>query len=104
MSKKVAFPVMSAMITGILYILALLLGSLTIFISGLYTGGSITLSTMQTINGVLFFIAAFLAGWALLSFAFHPGLDANQRLVAAIFTGLLLLLFFNAGTGFALTF
>jgi len=99
MSKKVAFPVMSAMITGILYIIALLLGTLTILISGLGLG---TTGTM--VNALLFFIAAFLAGWALLSFAFHPGLDANQRLVAAIFTGLLLMLFFNAGTGFALLF
>jgi hypothetical protein len=99
MSKKVAFPVMSAMITGILYIIALLLGSLTILVSGLGLG-----STGALVNALLFFIAAFLAGWALLSFAFHPGLDANQRLVAAIFTGLLLLVFFNAGTSFLLTF
>jgi len=104
MSKKVAFPVMSAMITGILYIVALLLGTLTILISGLVPGGQVTLATASLINGLLFFIAAFLAGWALLSFAFHPGLDANQRLVAAIFTGLLLLLFFNAGTQFLLSF
>ena len=100
MSKKVAFPVMSAMITGILYIVALLLGTLTILISGL----GLPAATTSLVNGLLFFIAAFLAGWALLSFAFHPGLDANQRLVAAIFTGLLLLLFFNAGTSFLLTF
>jgi len=102
MSKKVAFPVMSAMITGILYIVALLLGTLTILITGLVP--SLPLATAQLINGLLFFIAAFLAGWALLSYAFHPGLDANQRLIAAIFTGLLLLLFFNAGTSFLLTF
>jgi len=99
MSKKVAFPVMSAMITGILYIIALLLGTLTILISGLALG-----STGTLVNALLFFIAAFLAGWALLSFAFHPGLDDKQRLVAAIFTGLLLLLFFNAGTLFLLSF
>jgi len=99
MSKKVAFPVMSAMITGILYIVALLLGSLTILITGLALG-----STGTLINALLFFIAAFLAGWALLSFALHPALDANQRLVATIFTGLLLLVFFNAGVGFALGF
>jgi len=97
MSKKVAFPVMSAMITGILYIVALLLASLTILISGLVADSAM-------INALLFFIAAFLAGWALLSFAFHPALDANQRLVAAIFTGLLLLVFFNAGASFFLSF
>lgn len=99
MSKKVAFPVMSAMITGILYIIALLLASLTILISGLSLG-----STGTMINALFFFIAAFLAGWALLSFALHPALDANQRLVATIFTGLLLLVFFNAGAAFVLAF
>jgi hypothetical protein len=86
------------MITGILYIVALLLGSLTILITGVLGADG------AMINALFFFIAAFLAGWALLSFAFHPALDANQRLIAAIFTGLLLLVFFNAGASFFLSF
>jgi len=99
MSKKVGFPVMSANITGYLYILALVLGSLTLLVTGLGLG-----STGALVNALLFFIAAFFAGWAMLSFALHPALDSNQRLIATIFTAILLLVFFNAGVGFALTF
>lgn len=98
MSKKVAFPVMSATITGILYILALLLGSLAIFTSAVLTG-----STLVLVNGILFFIGAFLAGWALLSFALHPALDQNQRIIATVFLVLLLFVLFNAGVSMSLS-
>jgi hypothetical protein len=100
MSKKVGFPVMSASITGYLYILALVLGSLTLLISGL----GLDLSTTYLVNGLLYFIGAFFAGWAMLSFALHPALDSNQRLIATIFTAILLLVYFNAGVHFSLTF
>jgi len=101
MSKKVAFPVMSASITGILYIIALLLGALAIVVSGYTALGT----TIYLVNGVLFFLGAFFGGWALLSFALHPGLDNNQRFVAALFTALLLLVFFNhAGSTFLVSF
>jgi hypothetical protein len=99
MSKKVGFPVMSASITGYLYVLALILGSLTLLVTGLGLGATGTL-----VNALLFFIGAFFAGWAMLSYALHPGLDANQRLIATIFTAILLLVYFNAGVHFALTF
>jgi len=101
MSKKVAFPVMSASLTGILYILALLLGTLTLLVSAFTT---LPAATMALVNGLLFFLAAFFGGWALISFALHPALDNNQRFVAALFTVLLLLVFFNAGVGFTLAF
>lgn len=91
---------MSASITGYLYILALVLGSLTLLVTGL----SLDAATTALVNGLLFFIGAFFAGWAMLSFALHPALDSNQRLIATIFTAILLLVFFNAGVGFALTF
>ncbi len=100
MSKKVGFPVMSASITGYLYILALVLGSLTLLVTGL----QLDTATTALVNGVLFFIGAFFAGWAMLSYALHPALDANQRLIATIFTAILLLVYFNAGVHFALTF
>jgi hypothetical protein len=102
MSKKVGFPVMSASITGYLYVIALLLGSLTLLVTGL--GSSLGTSTMQLVNAFLFFIGAFFAGWAMLSYALHPALDSNQRLIATIFTALLLLVYFNAGVHFALVF
>jgi len=100
MSKKVGFPVMSASITGYLYILALVLGSLTLLVSGLGLG----LAETALVNALLFFIGAFFAGWAMLSFALHPALDSNQRLIATIFTAILLLVYFNAGVAFTLTF
>jgi len=99
MSKKVGFPVMSASITGYLFILALKLGSLTLLVSGLGLG-----STGWLLNALFFWIGAFFAGWAMLSFALHPALDANQRLIATIFTAILLLVFFNAGVAFGLQF
>ena len=99
MSKKVGFPVMSASITGYLYILALVLGTLTLLVTGLNLGTTGTL-----VNALLFFLGALFAGWAMLSFALHPALDSNQRLIATIFTAILLLVFFNAGVHFALTF
>ncbi len=91
---------MSASITGYLYILALVLGSLTLLVTGL----QLDTATTALVNGVLFFIGAFFAGWAMLSYALHPALDANQRLIATIFTAILLLVYFNAGVHFALTF
>jgi hypothetical protein len=99
MSKKVGFPVMSASITGYLYILALILGSLTLLVTGLGLG-----TTGALLNAFLFFIGALFAGWAMLSYALHPVLDSNQRLIATIFAAILLLVYFNAGVSFALTF
>jgi len=102
MSKKVGFPVMSASVTGYLYVVALALGALTLLITGLE--GSLGTATTATVNGFLFFLGAFFAGWAMLSYALHPALDSNQRLIATIFTALLLLVYFNAGVHFTLTF
>nr|MDO8100785.1 hypothetical protein [Candidatus Njordarchaeota archaeon] len=99
MSKKIGFPVLSLTITGVLYILALLLGALPILVTGLGLG-----ATGLLVNALLFFIAAFLAGLALISYALHPELDETQRLFYLIFLFLLLLMFFNAGVSFSLTF
>jgi len=100
MSKKIGFPVLSATITGVLFIVALLLGTLTIFISGLGLAGA----DAALINGLLFFIGAFLAAIALLSYTLHPDLEDNQRYVVAIFLVLLILVLFNAGVSFAVQF
>jgi len=102
MSKKVGFPVMSASVTGYLYILALVLGSLTLLVTGLEA--NLGASTTGLVDALLFFIGAFFAGWAMLSYALHPALDSNQRLIATIFTAILLLVYFNAGVHFMLTF
>jgi len=102
MSKKVQFPVLSATITGVLFIVSLLLGTLTIFISGL--GSSLSGTEISEINGLLFFIGALLAAIALMSYMLHPDLEDNQRYAVAIFLVLLLLVLFNAGVGFKLSF
>jgi len=101
MSKKIGFPVLSATITGVLFVLALLLGTLTIFISGITSLGA---TTIAEINGFLFFIGALLAAIALISYTLHPDLDDNQRYAVAIFLVVLLLVLFNAGVSFALQF
>jgi len=103
MSKKVAFPVLSAMITGVLFIIALILGSLTIFITGL-TPAYLDATTSAMVNGLLFFIGAFIAALALISYALHPDLEESQRFVFAVFLVLLILVLFNAGVGFGVTF
>jgi len=91
------------MITGILYIVALILGSLTIFITALYPA-YLDLSTLQLVNGLLFFIGALCAAIALLSYTLHPDLDEGQRLIFAIFLVLLILVLFNAGVSFSVNF
>jgi len=100
MSKKIGFPVLSATITGVLFILALLLGTLTIFVTGLGLGGAMT----AMINGLLFFIGAFLAALALISYTLHPDLEDNQRYAVAIFLVIFILVLFNAGVSFAVMF
>jgi len=102
MSKKVGFPVMSASITGYLYILALVLGSLALLVNGL--AASLGTSTTALVLALLFFLAAFFDGWAMLSFALHPALDSNQRLIATIFTVILLLVFFHAAVSIVFGF
>jgi len=104
MSKKVGFPVFSAMLTGILFVIALLLGSLTIFISGLEAGAYLDVDTATLVNGLLLFIGAFIAALALLSYALHPDLEESQRFVFAVFLVLLILVLFNATTTFSVTF
>jgi len=101
MSKKVQFPVLSATITGVLFIVALLLGTLTIFISGIT---SLSATTIAEINGLLFFIGALIAALALISYMLHPDLEDNQRYAVCIFLFLLILVLFNAGVAFKLQF
>lgn len=99
MSKKIGFPVLSLTITGVLFILSLLLGTLTIFISGLALG-----TEGAMINGLLFFIGAFLAALALISYTLHPDLEDNQRYAVAIFLVVFILVLFNAGVSLSVMF
>jgi len=95
MSKKVGFPVMSTMITGILFVLGLLLTTLGIVLKALL-GSSIIIP-------VVWFIGLLLFGWALLSFGLNPELEDYQRNVAFFFAVLLVTILFGVGVQFIVT-
>jgi hypothetical protein len=94
MSKEVGFPVMSFMISGVLFILGILLATLGILVSALLPGILVPL---------LYFIGLFLFGWGLLSFGLHPDIDENRRTIAFFFAVLLVTVLFGYGIGIALT-
>jgi len=86
MSKKVSFPVMSLMITGVLFILGLLMLTLRDFLYAyLLLAGP--LSTAVLVNGLFGFLGAFLLFWALTSICLHPDIDdSNVKAVFITFT------------------
>jgi len=106
MSKKTEFPVMSPMISGVLYTLAAFLILLRAFIYGfyaptiaLYTGGSdlakdaIALAAKAEFSlygGLLGFPAVFLIVWALTSLCLHPAVEPKTRLLFIATTLILL--------------
>jgi len=92
MSKKVAFPVMSQMISGVLYVVAVLLLTLRIFIGTL---SGMTLQTLLLLDGLVGFLGTFLIVWALISFILQPAIEEKTKLlfialtliiVASVFT------------------
>jgi hypothetical protein len=94
MSKEVGFPVMSFMISGVLFILGILLAALGILVAVLLPGIVVYL---------LFFIGLFLFGWGLLSFGLHPDIDENRRTIAFFFAVLLVTVLFGYGIKIVLT-
>jgi len=85
MSKKTGFPVMSPMITGVLYIVGILLILLRTLATVLITTDAATLSILE---GLLGFLAVFIILWALVSISLHPAIEANIKIlffVAALF-------------------
>jgi len=95
MSKQVAFPVMSMMITAILFILGILLAALSIL--------TVALSVDARISAFLVFIGVFLLGWALLSFSVHPEVEENRRTIAFFFAVLLVTVLLGIGVTIATT-
>ena len=89
MSKQVAFPVMSMMITGILFVLGILIATLGILTTALAVDTRIT--------AFLVFIGLFLFGWALLSFGLHPEVEENRKTIAFFFAVLLVTVLFGYG-------
>jgi len=89
MSKQVGFPIMSMMITGILFVLGILIASLGILTTALAIDTRIT--------AFLVFIGLFLFGWALLSLGLHPDVEENRKTVAFFFAVLLVTVLFKYG-------
>jgi len=100
MSKKVGFPVMSTMITGILFLLGLLLTTLGIVLKALVW---VPESTGALVVAIVWFFGLLLFGWALLSFALNPELEDYQRNVAFFFAVLVVTILFGVGIQFVVT-
>jgi len=98
MSKNVGFPVMSTSLTGIFFILGILLTTLGILVGGLLTG-----TTLLLVRGILEFIGLFFFLWSLLSYSLNPDLEDFQRNVAFLFVVLVTVILFGAGIAFSVT-
>jgi hypothetical protein len=103
MSKNVGFPVMSTMITGILFVLGFLLATLGILMGALFyqTAAPYITSTGVLVKGILFFIGLFLFLWAMLSYSLNPDLEDYQRNVAFLFAVLVTVILFAVGISFS---
>ena len=99
MSKNVGFPVMSTSLTGIFFVLGILLTTLGILVGGLGLGATNT----ALIRGILEFIGLFFFLWSLLSYSLNPDLEDYQRNVAFLFVVLVTVILFGAGISFLVT-
>jgi len=96
MSKEVEFPVMSMMITGILFVLGILIAAAGIVL----TVPSLAISA--TVIAFFEFIGLFLLGWALLSLSLHPDIDESRKAIAFFFVLLLVVVLFHYGLNIAI--
>jgi len=102
MSKKVSLPVMSLTITGVLYIVGLLLVTLKAYaVPQLIT----TTTTLALVNDFLGFISAFLILWALTSIVMHPDIEEENLKWVFIFFGIIIAIavFTTLGAGLGFT-
>jgi hypothetical protein len=95
MSKNVGFPVMSTSITGILFVLGILLTTLGILLNAVVSG--------SIIIPIVWFIGLFIFLWSLLSFALNPDLEDYQRNVAFLFVALVTVILYGYGISFLVT-
>jgi len=93
MSKKVGFPVMSTMLTGLLFLIGLILATLGIFLIPVLGATSVVIP-------LVWFVGFLLFGWALLSYSLNPELEDYQRNVAFFFVVLLIVVLFGYGVAF----
>jgi len=96
MSKKVGFPVMSTMLTGLLFLIGLILATLGIFLIPVLGASSVVIP-------LVWFVGFFFFGWALLSYSLNPELEDYQRNVAFFFLVLLVVVLFGFGVLFKVT-
>jgi hypothetical protein len=95
MSKNVGFPVMSTSLTGILFVIGILLTTLGILLKAVL-GSSIAIP-------LVWFIGLFILLWSLLSFSLNPDLEDYQRNVAFLFVVLITVILFGYGIAFNVT-
>jgi len=89
MSKKVSLPVMSLTLTGVLYILGLLLVTLKTYFAPAALSTA-PLATLTLVNSFLGFISAFLMIWALTSIVLHPDIEEGNLKWVFIFFGIVI--------------
>ena len=89
MSKKVSLPVMSLAITGVLYILGLILVTLKAYAVPVLLATS-PAATLTLVNEFLGFISAFLILWALTSIVLHPDIEDDNLKWVFIFFGIII--------------
>jgi len=77
MSKKLAFPVMSQMISGVLYIIAVLLLTLRFFVITL----TISAADLAVLTGLIGFLGLFLIVWALISMCLQPTIEEKTKIL-----------------------
>jgi len=87
MSKKVSLPVMSLTITGVLYIVGLLLVTLKAYAVPTLLASS---TSLALVNDFLGFLAAFLILWALTSLVMHPDIEEDNLKWVFIFFGIII--------------
>jgi hypothetical protein len=103
MSKKVSLPVMSLSITGVLYILGLILVTMKRFFTPVVLATQ-SLATQNLVNDFLGFLSAFLIIWALTSIVLHPDIeDDNLKWVFIFFSIIIAISVFTALFGFVAT-
>jgi hypothetical protein len=99
MSKKVVFPVMNQMITGVLYVVSIALVALI----PLFKASSLDAATLYVLNGLVGFLATFLIVWALTSLCLHPTIEEKTKILFIALTLIILASVFTSAFNTTIT-
>ena len=103
MSKKVSLPVMSLAITGVLYILGVLLITMRRFFVPIVLNTA-PAATQNLVSSFLVFLAAFLIIWAITSLVLHPDIDdENIKMLFIAFGIIIIITVFVAAFGLTIS-